>query len=212
MKSKLLAAFTFPELLIVITVLTIIAFFLFPPVSRPSSRAPRINCVNNLKHVGLAFHTWANDNKNLFPMQVSTNLGGTLELINGPNAFAHFEVFSNELSTPKILFCPAYSARESVANFADLNNMHLSYFVGVDAVATNDAAFLSGDRNITNGLPLQNGIMTLTTNAPTGWTSDLHNLQGNVGLADGSVQQVTRSRLRFLVGSMGMATNRLALP
>jgi prepilin-type processing-associated H-X9-DG protein len=47
----------------------------------------------------------------------------------------------------------------------------------------------------------------LATNRPAGWTHELHKLQGNIALADGSVQQFSRSRLNQL-GS----TNRLALP
>jgi prepilin-type N-terminal cleavage/methylation domain-containing protein len=203
---------TLIELLVVLAVLAIAVAMLMPSVSNHPVRAPRINCVNNLKQVGLAFRSWAFDHGDQFPMGVSTNAGGTMELVSGPNAFAHFQVVSNELSTPRVLFCPADSKRTSATNFADFSNLSLSYFVGVDAVATNEQRFLSGDRNITNGATLENGILVLTTNQPAGWTHQLHAKSGNIGLADGSVQQLTPSRLREAIASTGVATNRLAMP
>ena len=71
--------------------------------------------------------------------------------------------------------------------------------------------FLSGDRNLTNGLPVTNNVLYLATNRPTGWTRELHNCQGNVGLADGSVQQFSSSRLTDGVTNAG-AANRLLMP
>jgi len=80
--------------------------------------APRINCANNLKQVGLAFRTWAIDNDGRFPMQVSVTNGGTMELVSSGLVFPHFQVMSNELSTPKILFCRADTQRTNANNFA----------------------------------------------------------------------------------------------
>jgi len=50
---------------------------------------------------------------------------------------------------------------------------------------------LSGDHNITNGTPVRNGLLELTTGNPAGWTAEMHNKVGNIGLADGSVQPVS---------------------
>jgi prepilin-type processing-associated H-X9-DG protein len=69
--------------------------------------------------------------------------------------------------------------------------------------------FLAGDRNLTNGLPLQEGVLVLTPNRRVGWTHELHDRQGNIAMADGSVQGWANSRLLgFGVG----ITNRLAMP
>jgi prepilin-type processing-associated H-X9-DG protein len=121
---------------------------------------------------------------------------------------------SNELSTPKLLICPSdtrVAAKDFGLGFSITN---LSYFLSLDAEETYPGMFLSGDRNLTNGLPIQNGILVLPPNRPVGFTHELHNGQGNIALADGSVQGWTSSRLSDgLVGSpaMGM-TNRLAMP
>jgi prepilin-type processing-associated H-X9-DG protein len=110
---------------------------------------------------------------------------------------------------PKILICPA-DVRVPAKDFGPgFSNMNLSYFVNLDADESYPQMFLYGDRNLTNGLPLQEGIMVLAPNRALGWTHELHNDQGNVALADGSVQGFANSRLSGLV--LG-TTNRLAMP
>jgi hypothetical protein len=150
----------------------------------------------------------------MYPMHVAGTNGGTMDFITGPNVFRHFQVMSNELSTPFILICPAeYDRNRFVAtNFAQLSNSNISYFVGMDANETNPQLILAGDRNLTNGTPIRNGILELTTNAPTGWTAEMHREVGNIALADGSVQQVTTMGLRTAVENTGMATNHLQMP
>ena len=46
---------------------------------------------------------------------------------------------------------------------------------------------LSGDRNLTNGIPPNKGILELPEPSHAGWTEMLHNERGNLGQADGSV-------------------------
>jgi hypothetical protein len=184
---------------------------LMPAMPRERARPSRINCVNNLKQVGLAFKQFAADHNDQFPMQVCATNGGSMEFAG--NAFQHFIVLSNELSTPKILYCPADKKRAPAATFSNhLSNANISYFVGIDCIRTNPQMLLSGDRNLTNGIRVRNGLLSLTTNEPAGWTQDLHEKQGNGGLADGSVQQLTSSRLRDQIANSGAETNRLAMP
>ena len=181
---------------------------------RPMSRAPRIQCVNNLKQIGLAYRIWSGDHGDNYPMNISETNGGTIEFTTGPNAFRHFQVMSNELFTPKHLICPAEPdrTREWATNFNLLSNSNLSFFVGVDANETNVQMILSGDHNITNGTPVKNGLLELTTARPAGWTAEMHNKVGNLGLADGSVQQLSISGLQNAVANTGFATNRLQMP
>jgi hypothetical protein len=121
---------------------------------------------------------------------------------------------SNELSTPRILNCPSDANRTRATNFtSDLVDSKVSYFVGLDAGKTNAAMLLAGDRNLTtNGVPVESGLLTLTTNSLAAWTSQIHRKNGNVGLANGSVQQVTTSGLQKLIANTGVTTNRLVLP
>ena len=206
-KDSRAGALTVPELLIVTAVLAILAAVILPFL-RPQHHH-HLFCGNNLKQIGLAFRTWELDNNDQFPMQVSTNDGGTRELISGPNTFVHFAAMSNELSTPAILLCPQESRRTRATNFtSDLNNSKISYFVGVDAVETNLSLFLSGDRNLTNDLVPIKGMLILPPRSPARWTAELHKSKGNLLLPDGSVLQVETRGFRTPPGSV----NRLSMP
>ncbi len=134
-----------------------------------------------------------------------------LEPVAAINVYVHFQVMSNELSTPRILLCPADVQAAVATNFSGLNNSNTSYFVGLDARDTTPDMFLAGDRNLTNGLAVTNHVIYLATNRPAGWTRELHSYQGNIGLADGSVQQLIVSSLLRAITNAG-AANRLLMP
>jgi prepilin-type processing-associated H-X9-DG protein len=222
------AGFTLIELILVIGCTAILGtIFLYGVGDHNSSsqRAPRINCTNNLKQNGLAFHLWASDYNGKFPMQISVTNGGTMELAATGPVFRHFLVMSNYFVTPRVLFCPAESGRaRSTANtfartgFAGdvplTNDNQISYFVGIDTSTSSPSMFLCGDRNLAlDGVPTTHGLQLFPTNRVATWTpQDLHKGQGNVGLADGSVQQLSSSRLRRLLCETDVATNRLAIP
>jgi prepilin-type processing-associated H-X9-DG protein len=121
---------------------------------------------------------------------------------------------SNELSTPRILVCPMDTARIETNTFAGLANSNISYFVGVDV--TNDSnpqMIISGDCNFEiGGLPVKSGLLQLSTSVSVAWTSARHGSNGNIGLGDGSVQQMNNPRLMSDLGLTGLATNRFAIP
>lgn len=226
--------FTFIELLVVIAVLVILAALLLPGTTKNKAKATTIRCTSNLKQVGLAFRIWSGDHQDTNPMQISVTNGGAMEAVLSGNIVAVFQVMSNELNTPKILFCPTDKKRIQATTFDSSDpsigkwrgttlfsgNTNLSYFVGLDAKDTSPSMFLSGDDNFLfggnsggyGGKPVTPGVFTATTNTPVAWNDTRHLKQGNVALADGSVQGFSSTALRNALANTGVETNRLAMP
>ena len=161
------AAFTSTELTVVIVCLAVVAFFVLQP-SGPTGKAKagRINCVNNLKNVGLAWRMlggddfpWSSHPDN-FPPCVPTNFttapGITLPPAQGVAAI--FALVTNELSTLKILQCPDDRKRfqlktNSIAFLmapaqTAVRDRAISYFIGVSASENYPESIMGGDRNL----------------------------------------------------------------
>jgi prepilin-type N-terminal cleavage/methylation domain-containing protein len=179
-------AFTLIELLVVIAIIAILAAMLLPALAAAKRKAQKINCVNNLKQVGIAYRIWEGDNNDRYPQAVLASQGGAQDYcvhggnnstsgtlgetggVNQYNPGMVFMVMSNELATPKILFCPSdtihsgYSTNFSYydtlsINFAGTGNApalsaptKVSYFVGADATEADPQGIMGGDCNIGN--------------------------------------------------------------
>ena len=207
-------AMTLTEVLVVIAILAVIAAMFLPALAKAKRKSSRIGCVNCLKEIGLAYHEWEGDNSDKYPMSVSVTNGGAMELVATGNAVACFQVMSNELSTPKILYCPDDMTHVATNSFAGLRSFNISYFVEVDVTnETNPQMILSGDDNFEIGsVPVKSGLLELSSNTPISWTAARHKFAGNIGIADGSVQSLTADGLQKLLQQTGVATNRLAIP
>lgn len=117
-------------------------------LSEAKNRAQAAACVNNLKQVGLGVRIYANDNNG----------------VNPPD----FLTMSNELSTPKILFCPGNTNHPQVKTWTDFATTASSYQYLAAGVTNSDY-----------------DPQRILTYCPT------HNI---FGLCDGSVQNLSKRR------------------
>ena len=100
-KPDFLRSRAFRECFVVFLVAGLFGIVCFSMIElTPRRRYSGINCINNLKQVGLGLRMWAGDNDDKFPMQVSTNQGGTKEWVGSTNVFWHVLVLSNEMGSP----------------------------------------------------------------------------------------------------------------
>jgi prepilin-type N-terminal cleavage/methylation domain-containing protein len=205
-------ALTLVEVLVVIAIIAFLAAILLPALNHHSTRKPLL-CSENLKYVGLAFRIWAGDNGDKYPMEVSMTNGGAMELAATGNIVAAFQAISNELSTPKILICPADTKQFAINFSTDFSTNNISYFVGLDVNVKNPYAMVSGDDNFEiSGVPVKSGLLEFSSNTPIAWSVARHEFAGNVLIADGSVQGINNSMLTNWLHQTGLATNRLAIP
>jgi competence protein ComGC len=207
------AGFTFMDFLILLTVIAILTILTLPNISRRGNRGQRVQCVYNLKQIGLAFRMWATDHEEQFPMAVPSDKGGAKEFALAGQPLPSFRVMDRELRTPRVLYCGEDKKRERTDEFAALTEKNLSYLVGVDASDIQPQMVLTADRNITiNGIQVSRGLVILAGTNRLGWSSTMHEQQGNIGLADGSVAQATIRTLQQQSEKSALRTNRFAVP
>jgi hypothetical protein len=150
-----------------------------------------------------------------------------------------FRCLSNELTVPKILVCPKDTTRVRASSFdaGDANRFggpgemnttsNLTYFAGWDARDGAPLQPLAGDSDFAAALTLMPATAgawamvksvgvttpsaTLPAEAGVGWESKLHATGGNLGLSDGSVQQLNSQQLQSTLARAAASTNTLRI-
>lgn len=219
--------FAMLDLLLVIIGVTAVMVVVLPRIARPRGCVLKMTCTNNLKQLGIGFRSSIMDGYREPAMQVSVTNGGLLELAESGSAHAVFLAMSDDLVSPRILFCPqekaphrrmAYVWETTVSPNASAGTIpfttnSLGYFLGIDAADTEPQRIFAGDDHFQVAqLKPKPGLLLLATNASVTWRNERHPKRGNILLADASVQDFNSVEFMKQLAKTGLATNRLAMP
>lgn len=211
-------AFTRMDLLVVVVVVTLLAAVVLPALASNRTRSDRVVCANNLRQIGIALQIWGNNHGDQILWNVDMVEGGTRLHPLSANTWFHFAWLSNELASPRIVFCPSDTGRPALdftgdpavgyihPNFA---NRATSYFLNAHPYGRLPGEeMLAGDRN----LPTQGASSTCSMLAAVsttracpvplsfGWTNGLHGTSaGNLLMFDSRVEQADNERLRAAI-------------
>jgi len=107
-------AFTLIELLVVIAIIGILASILLPAILGAQARARRVQCMSNLRQIGITLFNYANDHNERFPRLVdaagrevpAVAPDGTVADEPARSAFAVL-LKQGYLTTPALFICPS---------------------------------------------------------------------------------------------------------
>jgi prepilin-type N-terminal cleavage/methylation domain-containing protein len=100
-KSSSTAGFTLIELLVVIAIIAILAAMLLPALAKAKEKAKIIQCLNNLKQIGIGMTVYSVDNNDLvLPVR-----GDVLNTLTDPGASAAKGVGLNVQSNSTTIWC-----------------------------------------------------------------------------------------------------------
>ncbi len=213
-------AFTLIELLVVVAIGVIFFLLLLPAGTGNKEPAKQIQCVSNLRQIGIGLWLYSGDNSNQLPWQVSSLIHQ--ESAPTTSAANYFAPVTNYIKETRVFVCPTDKSRQAATNTTSFGNSNLSYFISPDVSLkspTNlSSTILAGDRHLSlNNQAVKTGLLGTTNLSALGWTTELHNNiknspRGVLAFADGHCEVVKSNRLAEVFLRQSLATNRLVIP
>ena len=119
-KSRPLFAFSLIELLVVIAIIGILAAMLLPALQRSKENARRVQCLSNLRQIGVAFLLFADENDETFPWTSNwDNYGGAAGQSDTYGGLTKPEQrpLNRYLGNPRVFRCPSDRGDSLVPEF-----------------------------------------------------------------------------------------------
>jgi prepilin-type processing-associated H-X9-DG protein len=193
--------FTRTDLCAVLMAVALLAFIALPALGKMKPHSARASCANNLRQLGVGWHSWAKENGNKPPWHVPPVDGGTKAI---PMPYRHFAIISNYVASPAIMVCPSDKVKIAARDFSNdpakgllstnFENKAIGYFIGAELTMDEPKTMMAGDRTVTKnvyGNCTYIGVLTSRLRAPTNWTKEAHEgRMGNLLFSDGSVRAV----------------------